>query len=210
MKPTVPVLVVSGPAEDEKHAQVNGQLWFPALLHRLGGTADSNHLLLSFKTDCDCSELPIDTGMNGRDFVSYDSGLSWLEVERLSQTNEATGLVRPCMVLDTREANTVCLTRTVHSHVPVSRSADNRTAYLAAQVFGSSSGNQTALFNASLQFPFELPPYPRPGAAFTYSLGTDGNMLRQPDGSTLMTLYGGVGGASVIVAMRTTEYVRSI
>ena len=75
VKPTVPVLVVSGPAEDEKHAQVNGQLWFPALVHRLGGTAD--HLLLSFKTDCDCSELPIDTGMNGRDFVSDNSGLSW-------------------------------------------------------------------------------------------------------------------------------------
>ncbi len=205
VQPTAPVLVVSGPAEDEKHAQVNGQLWFPALLYRLvGKPPGSNHLLLSFKTDCDCTELPIDTGMNGRDFVSLDSGLHWSEVQRLGRTNEATGLVRPCMMVDS-QSKSVCLTRTVHSHTPLARSPDNRTAYLAAQVFDSSSGNQLALFNASLRFPFELSAYSRPGTAFTYSLGTDGNTLRQPDGSTLMTLYGTVAGASVIVAMRSTD-----
>eukprot|EP01043_Picozoa_sp_COSAG02_P020124 COSAG02_NODE_985_length_15457_cov_108.738247_12_plen_302_part_00 len=178
VQPTAPVLVVSGLAEDEKHAQVDGQLWFPALLYRLVGTqAGTNHLLLSFKTDCDCAELPIDTGMNGRDFVSLDSGLHWSEVQRLGRTNEATGLVRPCMMVDS-QGKSACLTRTVHSHTPLARSPDNRTAYLAAQVFDSSSGDQLALFNASLRFPFELSAYSRPGAAFTYSLGTDGNTLR--------------------------------
>jgi hypothetical protein len=183
---------------------VNGQLWFPALVYRLGGTAGSNHLLLSLKTDCDCTELPIDVGMNGRDFVSLDSGRHWSEVRRVDRMNEATGLVRPCMGVQ-QGASTVCLTRTVHSHMPLAHTIDNHTAYLAAQVFDNSSGNQTALFNASLRFPFELSAYHHPGAAFTYSLGTDGNTLRQPDGSTLMTLYGSVGASSVIVAMRTTD-----
>jgi hypothetical protein len=200
VEPSAPVLVVSGPAEGEK-PQVNGQLWFPALLYRLGGEGTDN-LLLSFKTDCDCSELPIDVGMNGRDFFSGDSGKHWSEVKRIDDSNEATGLVRPC--LPAKGGTTVCLTRTVHSHAPVARAADNRTAYLAAQVF-SSSGRQVKLFNASLSFPFELGPYPRGGAFFTYSLGTDGNTLAQPDGNTLMTLYGSVAGASVIVAMRTVD-----
>ena len=70
VEPSAPVLVVSGLAEDEKHAQVNGQLWFPALVYRLGGDEGTDNLLLSFKTDCDCRELPIDVGMNGRDFFS--------------------------------------------------------------------------------------------------------------------------------------------
>lgn len=202
VEPSIPVLVVSGRAEDEKHAQINNQLWFPALIYRVGGSKGTDNLLLSFKTDCDCTELPIDIGMNGRDFVSTDSGQHWYEVSRMSDTNEATGLVRPCF--PSTDGATICLTRTVHSHTPVAQATDNRTAYLAAQVF-SESGRQVELYNASLSFPFELDPYPRGNSRFTYSLGSDGNTLTQPDGSTLMTLYGGVAGANVIIAMRTVD-----
>lgn len=212
-----PVVVTAGPAEPSTWNVTNavsGQTWFPALLQRLdsgssdvsgsgGASRESSagaglaHLLLSFKADCDCSELPLDVGMNGRDFYSSDAGSSWTEMRRLGVSNGATGLVRPCFLRpansssgDGSGGSTVCLTRSTHSHQKVSATPDHRRGYLAAQVF-SAGGRQMELFNASLSFPFPLLPSRHGGAEFTYSVGTDGNALPLPGGGGhLVTVYG--------------------
>eukprot|EP00664_Eupelagonemidae_sp_cell27_P007128 gene7128-4046_t len=161
VRAAAPSVVVSAPTAP-RYA-VHGHLWFPAMVTPLSAAAAGGRLLLSLKTDCDCAGMDIDAGMSGRDFWSGDGGATWQDVPRLGTTNEATGFVRPCMPLSGSPSIT-CFTRTVHSHSAVSAGADNRTAYLAAQVFAAAAGagvRQSALFNATLSFPFPLPSYSR-------------------------------------------------
>ena len=180
-----PVLVTRSVVKPNGGLLTDGDYrYFPQTLQRVGTAADSP-LLLSMQVVKDSLH---DGGDLGRDWTSTSGGSSWREVEQPL----APWLVKPCI---TRADSVLCFSyylRRASQH-------SNRTALLRGQVFeadAKGSLRQTAVMNATLNFPAAHGLLPMPVGELNETTGTnfgmvtDGGVVDLRDGGHMMTLYG--------------------